>query len=145
MAHPVNASARLALLLGSLLAAAGPVAAHVRLVSPNGGESFGSGCTEQVTWEVGGGSVAATVDIQLSDNGGNSFSDLDAGTANDGMTDVNLPCTATTSGRIRAQAVGNIFFDISDDDFTIADIAPAEPPFIPEAAIQAPAKPLRVL
>jgi len=94
------------------------------VTSPNGGESFGSGCTEQVNWEVGGGSVAADVDIQLSDDGGSSFSNLDAGTANDGATDVDLPCSETTAGRIRAQAVGNIFFDISDDDFTIEHIAP---------------------
>lgn len=94
------------------------------VVSPNGGESFGSGCTEQVTWQLGGGSVAANVDIQLSSDGGNSFSDLDPGTANDGATDVSLPCVASAMARVRAQAVGNIFFDISDDDFAIEHIAP---------------------
>jgi hypothetical protein len=94
------------------------------VISPNGGESFGSGCTEPVTWEVGGGSVTATVDIQLSSDGGSSFSDLDPGTGNDGATDVELPCATTTQGRVRAQAVGNIFFDVSDNDFTIEDIAP---------------------
>ena len=94
------------------------------VISPNGGESFGSGCVEPVTWEVGGGGVAANVDIQLSTNGGSSFSDLDPGTANDGATDVDLGCTATTQGRVRAQAVANIFFDISDSDFTIEHIAP---------------------
>ena len=36
-------------------------------------------------------------------------------TANDGATDVELGCATTTAARVRAQAVGNIFFDIGNE------------------------------
>src|SRR5207247_923075 len=46
------------------------------IVSPNGGESFGAACQIPVTWTVGGGSVAANVDLGFSSNGGMAFSTL---------------------------------------------------------------------
>lgn len=89
------------------------------ITSPNGGETFGAACTIPVTWTVGGGSVAAQVDLEFSSNGGQSFSTLLAGTQNDGSASLVAPCQNTTQARIKASAVGNVFFDISDNNFTV--------------------------
>jgi hypothetical protein len=94
------------------------------VTSPNGGETLTADCLSTVTWTVGGGDVAATVNILLSTNGGTTFDMLAAGVANDGSHEVRLPCTTTSQGRIMVEAVGNIFFDVSDANFTIANTAP---------------------
>ena len=44
---------------------------------------------------------------------------LAASAPNNGSATVTLPNTATTTARIKVEAVGNIFFDISDSNFTI--------------------------
>jgi hypothetical protein len=91
------------------------------VTSPNGGESIQGGFPTMVTWTVGGGSVASSVRILLSTNGGNSFPTVLATAANDGSQAVTLPPTPTTTARIKIKAIGNIFFDISDDDFEIIE------------------------
>ena len=95
-----------------------------RVISPNGGETLHSGCPTTVTWEVGGGSVAPTVNILVSADGGNSYTMLAPGVPNNGSAIVTLPCTNTTTARVLIQAVGNIFFDVSDADFSVTPIAP---------------------
>src|SRR5207249_1819684 len=93
--------------------------------APNGSETLAGGCASTVTWTVGGGSVAPTVDILLSTDGGLTFpTTLAAAVANDGSQVVSVPCLNSTTARIKIQAVGNIFFDISDGDFTIEKVAP---------------------
>jgi hypothetical protein len=92
---------------------------------PNGGETVGAGAPLDVTWTVGGGSIAPTVNILYSTNGGVNWSTLAAGVANNGARTVTVPCGATNQGRIMIEAVGNIFFDISDLPFTTAAVAPA--------------------
>jgi hypothetical protein len=95
------------------------------IVSPNGGETLGAGCTVPVLWEVGGGDIAAAVDLRLSTDGGFTTAPLALGVANDGAHDVFVPCGAgTTEGRVRADAVANIFFDVSDSDVFILPRAP---------------------
>ena len=95
------------------------------LTSPNGGEMLNAGCAETATWTVGGGSVAANANLLLSTDSGLTFpQDLASAVANDGSEDFAVPCIASTAARLRAEGDGNIFFDISDNDFTIA----ANPP-----------------
>lgn len=96
------------------------------VTSPNGGEMLRAGCTVPVTWTVGGGSVAANVNILLSTDGGNTFpTTLAANATNDGSQDVLLPCIAfDTQCRVKVEAVGNVFFDISDNNFTIFSESP---------------------
>lgn len=90
------------------------------VTSPNGGNSFSSGVPFNVTWTVGGGSVAANVAIALSTDSGASWSTLVSSTPNDGSESVTVLTNVTrTTCRIRVESVGNIFYDVSDGDFTI--------------------------
>ncbi|HRG82927.1 MAG TPA: T9SS type A sorting domain-containing protein, partial [Chitinophagaceae bacterium] len=61
----------------------------------------------------------ANVKISLSTDGGNTFTTLIASTPNDGSQVVTIPNTPSTTARIKVEAVGNIFFDISNTNFTI--------------------------
>jgi hypothetical protein len=77
-----------------------------------------------VTWSVASTNVApvsaTNVDIFLSTDGGNTFPTvLKSNTPNDGSEQVALPSVDTTTARIKVQGAGNIFFDISNVNFTI--------------------------
>src|SRR5205807_6663674 len=62
----------------------------------------------------------AGVRVLLSIDGGNSFSlTLSSGTPNTGVATINIPNTPTSSARIKVEAIGNIFFNISMPNFTI--------------------------
>ena len=91
---------------------------------PNGGESYPGGSTQTVTWNVVGTDVApvgvANVMISLSTDGGLTFPTIiSASTANDGSEAVTIPAVTSTTARIKVEAIGNIFFDISNANFTI--------------------------
>lgn len=93
------------------------------IISPNGGEVIGAGCPLPVTWNVGGGSVADSVDLLFAADGGNIFTPLVSTTPNDGI-EAGTTCTVTGQARIKAEAVDNIFFDVSDSDFAIVSTPP---------------------
>jgi hypothetical protein len=84
-----------------------------------------AGSTQTVTWDVSGTSAApisaANVKISLSTDGGQTFPTvLAASTANDGSQNVTVPNSTTSTARIKVEAVGNIFFDINDVNFSIS-------------------------
>jgi len=90
------------------------------VLAPNGGESYLSGQSIPVTWSVGGGSVAPFVNVLLTTDEGATWVTLAHDVPNDGAETV-VYTTGTTSTRCRFQvaASGNIFYDVSDGDFTI--------------------------
>jgi len=96
------------------------------VTQPNSAVSWAGNSSQTVTWNVAGTSAApvscASVAIDLSTDGGNTFPvALAASTANDGTEAVTLPNTPTAQARVRVSCVGNVFFDISNADFTIAE------------------------
>jgi len=96
------------------------------VTAPNLATTFNSGSSETVMWSVNGTSSApvnaANVKITLSTDGGVTFPIvLTESTANDGSYDFTVPSVSTTTARIKVQAVGNIFFDINDANFTIVN------------------------
>jgi len=103
-------------------AAAGPFA----VTAPNAAVTWAAGSSQTITWNVASTNAApvntANVEIALSLDGGYTFPViLAASTPNDGTETLTIPAGTppTTQARIRVAAVGNIFFDISDSNFTI--------------------------
>ncbi|MBL7710024.1 MAG: T9SS type A sorting domain-containing protein [Chitinophagaceae bacterium] len=94
------------------------------VTAPNGGESWAGGTSQTITWNVAGTDQApfnvANVRILLSTDGGLTYPTvLAASTPNDGSESLNIPGPATTTARVKVEAIGNIFFDISNANFTI--------------------------
>lgn len=94
------------------------------VTSPNTAVSWVGGSSQNITWSVNNTTAApvscANVTISLSTDGGLTFPTvLAANTPNDGSQTVVIPNTPTSSARIKVEAVGNIFFDISNANFTI--------------------------
>jgi Metallo-peptidase family M12 len=95
------------------------------VTSPNAAIDIPSLALFNVTWVASGN--AANVKISLSTDGGNTFPTvLAASTPNDGAQTVLIPHMPTNTARIKVEAVGNIYFDISNTNFTILDFPPAK-------------------
>lgn len=95
-----------------------------KVTTQNSASTWTGNTNVLVTWDVsgttGGGIDTANVKISLSTDGGQTFpTTILATTANDGTETINVPNSPTTTARIKVEAVGNIFFDINDVNFTI--------------------------
>lgn len=104
----------------SVVSAAGPFA----VTQPNTAVSWSGGSSQSVTWSVNSTNIApvscANVKISLSTDGGNTFPvSLAVTTPNDGTETIVVPNVSTTTARVKVEAVGNVFFDISNTNFTI--------------------------
>ncbi len=100
------------------------------VTSPNTAVSYPGNSSQTVTWSVAGTSGApinaTNVRISLSFDGGLTYPQvLLASTPNDGSESVTLPNLSTTQARVKVEAVGNVFFDVSNADFTITASLPA--------------------
>lgn len=94
------------------------------VTAPNTNVTWAGNSSQTVTWSVANTTAApvncANVKISLSTDGGLTFPTvLIASTPNDGSQAVTIPATPTSTARIKIEAVGNIFFDISNTNFTI--------------------------
>lgn len=99
---------------------AGPFAVS----APNTAVSWPAGTTQTITWSVNSTNLSpincANVKISLSTDGGQTFPTvLAANTPNDGTEALVIPASQSTTARIKIEAVGNIFFDISNTNFSI--------------------------
>lgn len=92
------------------------------VLSPNAAVEWSG--NQIIAWDVAGTDLSPVgtllVDILLSTNGGYDFPMVLAqATPNDGSETVKLPDVSITRARIKIQASDNVFFDVSDVDFTI--------------------------
>ena len=102
------------------VASAGPFI----VTAPNTNVTWNAGTLQDVTWDVAGTTAApiscSNVDIFLSTDGGNTYPiTLATGVANNGTYSIVVPNNQGTQNRIMVKASNNIFFDISDTNFTI--------------------------
>ncbi len=109
----------------TLAKSAGPF----RVTSQSTATSIDAGTQIPVTWSVANTNVApvsaANVRITMSTDGGLTFGRLvHPSTPNDGSQVVRLPNANTAQARIKVQAVGNVFFDVSHANFPLAPGAP---------------------
>uniref|UniRef100_A0A7V2ZKE8 T9SS type A sorting domain-containing protein n=1 Tax=Ignavibacterium album TaxID=591197 RepID=A0A7V2ZKE8_9BACT len=98
---------------------------------PNTNVSWPGFSQQTVTWDVANTNIApvncASVNILLSVDGGQTYAYvLASNTSNDGSEIVTLPDHPTNTARIKVEAVGNVFFDISNVNFTITAAIPVE-------------------
>lgn len=100
------------------------------VTSPNTAVSWPANSSQTVTWSVNGTDVApistASVRILLSTDGGNTFPIvLAASTPNDGSEVVTIPDVPTTTARVRVEAIGNVYWDVSNTNFAITVAPPS--------------------
>ncbi|HWO68204.1 MAG TPA: M12 family metallo-peptidase [Umezawaea sp.] len=101
-----------------------PTAGPFLVTSQASGRSYRGGSRQTITWDVAGTNAApigaTAVRITFSTDGGRTFPHvLSSRTRNDGAETVTLPRVRTDKGRIRVEAVGNVFFDLNDADLTV--------------------------
>ncbi|MEZ4789769.1 MAG: M12 family metallo-peptidase [Flavobacteriales bacterium] len=94
------------------------------VTQPNTAVSWAGLSTQTVTWDVANTTASpvscANVDILLSTDGGLTYpTTIVTATPNDGTQTITVPNIATTTARIMVRANGNIFYDISNTNFTI--------------------------
>ena len=112
----------------NVIATPGPFAVAV----PNGGESYPGLSSQTITWNTVGTNNApincANVMISLSTDGGLTYPTvISASTPNDGSEIITIPNIVSTNARIKIEAIGNVFFDISNANFNITP--PVNPTF----------------
>ena len=90
----------------------------ITVSSPNGGETWTAGTTHDITWETSG--VIARVKIRLSLDHGDSWSDVIAATANDGLFTWTVPNTPSPACLVRVSDANDAqVSDTSDNPFYI--------------------------
>jgi reprolysin-like metallo-peptidase family M12B len=103
-----------------------PATGPFLVTAPNTAVTYPGGSTQTVTWDVANTNLppigTTDVKISLSTDGGLTYPQvLAASTPNDGSEAVTIPHFATSNARVKIEAVGNVFFDVSNANFTITD------------------------
>ncbi len=94
------------------------------VTSPNTAVVWMGGVARPVSWSVANTNAApvntANVKITLSVDGGATFPyTLASAVPNTGSASVAFPAVATNAARLKVEAVGNVFFDVSNANFTL--------------------------
>jgi hypothetical protein len=101
------------------------------VTEPNTAISYPGNSSQTINWNVANTTAAPVscpnVNILLSTDGGFTFPTvLAANTPNDGSEKLILPNINSTTCRIKVECANNIFFDMSNANFTITAVAPVE-------------------
>lgn len=98
------------------------------VLNPNGGQVWTGGSVQNISWDVANTNVfpvsCAAVDIWLSEDGGFTYPYLlGSNYPNTGSGTITVPNLSGSNFRLKVKGAGNIFFDISDQDFSIQPVA----------------------
>ncbi|WP_078062964.1 reprolysin-like metallopeptidase [Solirubrum puertoriconensis] len=101
------------------------------VTAPNTALTLAPGSTYTLSWDVLGTDQApvncTNVQVLFSADGGTTFPTvLLASTPNDGSAEIQLPRLNTTKGRLKIQAVNNVFFAVNNANITLAGTLPVE-------------------
>ncbi|UXI68134.1 reprolysin-like metallopeptidase [Tahibacter amnicola] len=114
----------------SVVSTAGPFA----VTSPNTAVSWAAGSEQTVTWSVASTDAApiSTVNVRITlslDGGYTHPVELAASVPNNGSATVTIPAStpATAQARVKVEAVGNIFFDVSDVNLAVTSAVNSAP------------------
>ncbi|MBK9319300.1 MAG: T9SS type A sorting domain-containing protein [Bacteroidetes bacterium] len=96
------------------------------VTSPNTSITWVAGTQENITWNVVGTDIAPinspNVDVFLSLDGGFTYPiTLATAVPNSGVATVTVPAVSTTQARVMVKGAANVFFDISNVNFTITN------------------------
>jgi hypothetical protein len=88
------------------------------VTQPANGVAWTGGATQAINWNTAGTAAAPfgvnQVRLWLSTDGGNTFPYLLAdATPNDGAENIIIPNVSTSAARVKVEAVGNVFFNLS--------------------------------
>lgn len=99
------------------LSGGGTTTPTVIVASPNGGESFAAGSTQNITWSSSG---ITSLKLEYSLDGGGSWTTITSSTpASAGSFAWTVPSVASTNARVRATDTASAASDTSDASFTI--------------------------
>jgi hypothetical protein len=92
----------------------------VTVTAPNGGETWYAGDSEIIRWSTFG-NIGSYVKIEISRNGGSTWSTITSSTPNDGYYARTVSSPTTSTARIRITSTSTTSYtDTSDANFTIA-------------------------
>jgi PKD repeat protein len=90
----------------------------ITVISPNGGETWKAGTNKTITWSSS--NITGNVKIELSRDGGSTWTSISSSTANDGIQNWKVTRPTTTQARIKISSVNNSSTnDMSNANFTI--------------------------
>ena len=99
---------------------------------PNGSESLDAWSNSTIEWDVAGtggsGIDTAAVHVYLSLDSGRTFPTFLKTVPNTGAASIRIPPFVSSTARILIQGAGNVFFDVSDQDFNI--VRPPNSPYV---------------
>ena len=95
-----------------------------KVTSQSAAVTWAAGTSQTITWDVANSNLApvscAFVNILLSTDGGLTFPFLlVSNTPNDGSQEIVVPNNPTTTGRIKVESVGNIFYSVNAKNITV--------------------------
>lgn len=107
------------------------------VTAPNGGSTLTGGQEAMITWQASGSGITS-IALEYSKDGGNTYTTIATGEANDGSYVWLVPNVAASMAKVQVKAYADsamIMSDISDANFAIAASASATTPTATEQSV----------
>jgi hypothetical protein len=91
----------------------------ITLTSPNGGEQWEVGTTQQIRWDYASFGSGDIIEVSISTDGGQTYNVWTSGNYQNGFVNVTVPDSVTNTARIKAKNLQKNIEDESDSNFEI--------------------------